>query len=136
MSIRRAVVLLTLLLPVFLLTAGCASTGARYPDVPRDVINRAMLTEAETLSAYEAVRRFRPMWLRSVRGQDSFVSQGRRGLRVYVDGVAAGGIGALRDLDANLVEEMRYLDKREATTRFGTDHAEGAILVTTRRGPG
>jgi hypothetical protein len=39
-------------------------------------------------------------------------------------------------LEANVIEEMRFLDKREATTRFGTDHAEGAILVTTRRGPG
>ncbi|NIP81205.1 MAG: hypothetical protein GWM90_19100 [Gemmatimonadetes bacterium] len=94
-----------------------------------------MLQEVESLTALDAIRRYRPMWLRTTRGQDSFTSQGRRGLRVYMDDVQYGGLESLQNLGVTNIEEMRFLDKREATTRFGTDHAEGAILVTTRRGP-
>jgi hypothetical protein len=133
MSTHRALPITAFLFPLLLLT-GCASAGTQHPDVPRDRISREMLAEAESLTAFQAVRRFRPMWLRSNRGQDSFTSQGRRGLRVYVDNVAAGGVRALHDLNSNVIQEMQFLDKRDATTRFGTDHAEGAILVTTRRG--
>lgn len=122
------------LLPIVLLLTGCASTGAAYPDVPRDEITREMLVEAESLSAFQAIRRYRPMWLRTTRGQDSFVAQGRRGVRVYIDDVQADGLAALQRLDATMVEDMEFLDKREATTRYGTDHAEGAIVVRTRRG--
>lgn len=117
--------------------AGCASTPDPYPDVPRDLITRDMLRQAQetgAVNALDAVRRYRPMWLRTTRGQDSFVSQGRRGLRVYLDEVQYGGVSSLRDMDLRTIEELHFLDKREATTRFGTDHAEGAILVVSRRG--
>ena len=31
------------------------------------------------------------------------------------------------------IEEIRFLDKREATLAFGTNHAEGALLILTRQ---
>lgn len=118
---------------LLMLAAGCASTGSEERDrQPRDVLTRAQLDAVDHLTAFDAIRRFKPLWLRTERGQDSFVSQGRRGLRVYIDRVFFGGVESLRNIDVRNVEEIRFLDKRKATTEFGTDHAEGAILITTR----
>lgn len=101
----------------------------------RDVLTEAELADAQHLDVYDAVRRLRPVWLRSQRGQDSLTPRAaaRRGVRVYLDGVHFGDIDALRNLNVADVREIRHLDAREATQRYGIDHAEGAILVTTGR---
>jgi hypothetical protein len=85
------------------------------------------------MNAFDAIRQLRPQWLRSSRGQSSVSasSEQRRGVRVYVDGILLGGAGDLRTLDVRAIHAARFLDSREATTRFGTNHAEGAIVVTT-----
>lgn len=116
---------------VLVLGPACASTGGGS-DSDRAVLTRAQLEPVEYLSAYDAIRRYRPIWLRTERGQDSFTSQGRRGLRIYQDGVFIGGTPVLQNLQVREIEEIRFLDKRQATTRFGTDHAEGALLIMTR----
>lgn len=112
-------------------TAGAPASGDRGDD--RDVLTRAQLEEVSYLNAYDAVQRLKPIWLRTERGQDSFITQGRRGLRVYVDGIPYGEKESLRTIQVQTIEEIRYLDKREATRRFGTDHSEGALLILTRR---
>ena len=111
----------------------CATAGAPGEGGDRDVLTRAQLEEVSHLNAYDAVRRLKPIWLRTERGQDSFLAQGRRGLRVYVDGIPYGDKESLRTLQVQTIEDMRYLDKREATRQFGTDHSEGALLIRTRR---
>lgn len=121
-----------LALTVLVFAPGCASSGAGDGGQSRDVLTRAQLEGFDHLNASEAIRRYRSLWLRSSRGQDSFEAQGRRGVRVYVDDVFFGNAETLVDIDVSNVEEIRFLDKRRATTRFGTDHAEGAILVTLR----
>jgi hypothetical protein len=39
----------------------------------------------------------------------------------------------LRSIRAGDVEEARFLNARDATTRYGTDMTAGAIEVVTRR---
>ena len=112
---------------------GCASTGGGPSGSDRDVLVRAQLDPVDFMSAYQAVQRLKPNWLRTERGQDSFVTQGRRGVRVYVDGVYFGNRESLKSLQVQNIEEIRYLDKREATLEFGTDHGEGALVILTRR---
>jgi hypothetical protein len=46
------------------------------------------------------------------------------------------GIEALRDLPVEVVQEIRYMNSRDATMQYGTDHGSGAILVTTKNGGG
>lgn len=115
---------------------GCASSGTGDREAPRDrdVITRSQLEGLDHLSAYEAVRRLRPVWLRTGRGADSFDAgiQGRRGVRVYRDGAYVGLVDELRQIPVREIQEIRYLDPRQATMRFGTDHTDGALLVTTR----
>lgn len=129
----RIVTWLMLAAAVLVLATGCASTASDGQErQPRDVLTRAQLDAVDHLNAFDAIRRYKPLWLRTKRGQDSFVSQGRRGLRVYVDRVFFGGVASLRNIDVRNIEEIRFLDKRKATTELGTDHAEGAILISTR----
>lgn len=132
-SRSSGVLRLVLAVAVLALIPACAATGSGGERQSRDVLTRTQLDDVDHLSAFDAVRRYRPLWLRTERGQDSFMTQGRRGLRVYVDRVFFGGVASLHDLDVRNIEEIRFLDKRKATTEFGTDHAEGAILISTRR---
>jgi hypothetical protein len=87
----------------------------------------------EDLSVFEAIRRLRPTWLR-YRGQSVVTSPEREGLRVYLDGSFYGNADAVGQLRVSDVEEIRFLDAREATLRFGTGHTVGAILVSSRKG--
>lgn len=58
---------------------------------------------------------------------------GQSEIAVYVDGNRAGGVDELRQLPASLVVSIEYLDGPSASIRFGTGHAQGAIVVTTGR---
>jgi hypothetical protein len=118
---------LAILVLIALGTASCASAGSgRSTTGTSDRIGPEELENLGQLDAYEAVQRLRPQWLR-VRGSSSFNQ--RQGVRLYVDGVPRGYAGELASFRADIVESMRFLDGREATTRYGTDHGNGAILV-------
>jgi hypothetical protein len=82
------------------------------------------------LNIYEAIRRLRPAWLRP-RGQAVLTGPDRESLRVYLDRQIFGDIESLTNLMVRDVREIRYLDARQATLRFGTDHTLGAIVVIT-----
>lgn len=75
--------------------------------------------------------------LRGLRGR-LLAPQGPDRMRtpaVYLDGVPLlGGLADLAAIRADAVGEVRFLSPIEATTRFGTGHTAGAILVTTVRG--
>lgn len=112
--------------------SGCATSGAAGSGSGnRDVISAEQLREMDDLSAYRAIQRLRPQWLRA-RGRSSIENQSAEGVRVYVDDVRQSGVESLRTLQVIDLEEIRFLDAREATTRFGIDHGNGAIAITTR----
>jgi hypothetical protein len=46
--------------------------------------------------------------------------------------VRHGGLDFLQTIRVEMVEQMEYLDASDATTRFGTGHGGGAIVVLTR----
>ncbi|MCC6774419.1 MAG: hypothetical protein IT360_24760 [Gemmatimonadaceae bacterium] len=98
-----------------------------------NVIIEAEIAASGATSAMEAVQRLRPAMLRS-RGAGSSVSNpGGDPIAVYVDGVRAGGPEALNNVTGLSVKEIRFIGAADATTRFGTGHVSGAILVTTKR---
>lgn len=126
---RRRVVLMAGILG--LLTA-CASRGST-PSTDFDLLTADQLEPYSHLNAYDAIRKARPQWLRSARGRSSVLESAseRRGLRVYVDGILFGGAADLRSLEVRGLQELRFLDAPAATLRYGTNHAEGAIVITT-----
>ena len=85
---------------------------------------RAELEPLGQMSALQAVERLRPRWTQS-RAGDSPV--------LYVDGARRSSVNDLQSIRLNDVEQMEYMSASDATTRYGTGHAGGAIMVTTRR---
>lgn len=122
---------------VLLASVGCSTGGGggeseAVTSSTRNLITEADLEGMDQLSAYEAIRRLKPTWLR-YRGQSVLLGPGREGLRIYVDGTYFGDAETLGNLRVQNVQEIRFLDARQATLRFGTGHTVGAILITSRR---
>ena len=108
----------------------CASSGTgSSTQGSANVITSEELETVEELNSYQAVQRLRPNWLR-VRGRVSMYSQ--QGIQVYVDGVHRGYVDELASIRAMTVQRMERLSSSQATSRYGTDHVDGAILVTMR----
>lgn len=126
--------LCTATLLLLLATACSPSSGANDPTPRRMVgeITRVELEGTSFLDAYSAVAQLRPAWVHprpalSIVGSDPFPV-------VYVDGLARGSVDELRRLATSEIERLSYLSPSDATTRFGTGHTSGAILVTTVSG--
>ena len=117
-----------------LILAGCASAGGRDASQRRD---RTLLTAEDlrgtpALNLYEAIRMQRPQWL-TKRGVLSARPGGDGDIVVYQDGVRTGGPEVLRRLPPEAIESVHFMAAADATTRFGTDHPHGAIIVVSRR---
>lgn len=117
------------------LSASCsgstAGTAAPPPSTSSSAILEPELADVSHLSAYDAIRRLRPNWLK-VRGVGTFSRQQSSGIRLYVDGARRSDFDDLRNIRASNIREIRYLDSRQATARYGTDDGDGAILVSTK----
>jgi hypothetical protein len=117
--------------------SGCAtsapSASGESGSRDRNLITKADMEGMDQLNALEAIRRLKPQWLQH-RGRSVLVGTGREGLRVYMNRHFFGEAEALNTLMARDIQEIRYLDARQATLRFGTDHTMGAIVITTGGG--
>jgi GDP-D-mannose dehydratase len=119
------------LLLVITLTA-CASTGEpRAPRASRNVLTYEEISRSNASTAFEAIRQLRPEYLRT-RGAQSVQNPSAEYAVVYVNGVRAGDLGMLHSIRATDIQEVRYMNASEATTRYGTGHAGGVIEVRTR----
>jgi hypothetical protein len=117
-------------LSLLLLVACASSPSGSTRD--RTLITQREIEESALLDAFEIVRALRPEFLRT-RGTSSFRVTDPVEAQVYVDGVRTGNPDTLRRLPRDVLREIRYIDAREATTRYGTGHGAGAILVATKR---
>jgi len=123
--------------PIFLvgalLTAGCASSGeSGGTSRDRNLITQTELMEVPHSTIYEAVRALRPRWLQARSGA-TLRSREPQTAMVYIDGQLRGGLAEMWNLLPTEVSELRYMSASDATTRFGTNHIGGAIVITTRR---
>jgi hypothetical protein len=122
-----------LALSLALLLGACASSGERSSAGGSGAITLEMIQDlsSSVSDAHQVVNRLRPQWLRS-RGATSIRNPQPQYPVVYLDGTRYGPIGILRQIDANSVNEIRFISSSAATTRFGTGHMAGAILVASR----
>lgn len=110
--------------------AKAANAEAAPQRSDRNVLAAEEIMKTGQATAYRAIQAARPQWL-IARRQGS--SSGRvETIKVYVAGNRYGEAGALEQITAASVKELRYLDSRDATTRYGTGHGSGAIMVTLR----
>lgn len=120
-----------LLALIALAATGCATTGAADDGRSRNVITAEEIREVQALTAYDAVQRLRPAFLRRgrVNLQDDTVTYPI----VYLDDLRMGPVDELRRIRAAEVVRIEYLSGSDATMRFGTGHSGGALIVTSRR---
>jgi hypothetical protein len=114
-------------------SGGASPSGTSAPRADRNVITRAQIESANAQDMYEVIQRLRPEYLRAQRGTSSMNREPDMAV-VYVNGVRQGEPGLLRAMRPAEVEEVRFINAADATTRFGTGHAGGVIEVKTRSG--
>lgn len=126
-----------------LVTVGCGGGGAGGPQTaaprtvrgPADVIIEAEIRTSAYQNALEIVRNLRPRMLipRGAGPDASGLGAASIPIVVYQDDVRLGEVSSLINIPADRVTEIRFINARDATTRYGTGHSSGVILVTTRR---
>jgi len=123
---------LSLLIGVLVSFSACIQNmGQARPARSTGDITRADLDDASYTSAHHAIERLRPSWLRR-HGARTLSNPDPRPV-VWVDGIRLGRIEELLNIRAETVEIISLLSPIDATTRFGTGHASGALVVRTRR---
>jgi hypothetical protein len=126
------------LLALLLTLTGCGAASTRTAGTARDpdIISIEELDGRNYASAFEAVQSLRPQWLR-VRPPTSLNvsrAQAEAGeLVIYVDNIRFGDVRSLQGLPVNQLESLERVEASDATQRWGTGHASGAIAIITRR---
>jgi hypothetical protein len=116
-----------------LLSTACA-TGSRSEEPARSstFISLEDIQASSASNAFELVQQIRPQWLRG-RGATSLQDPQPILPVVYLGEMSFGPVESLRGFAIQGIEELRFIDARTATTRFGAGHAGGVIQVVPRR---
>ncbi len=116
-----------------LLAAGCATSGAGSGEPRRDrnLLTSEDMAPMESFTAWEAVQRLRPMWMRPGGIRNSANPAGHYP-HVFVDGSPFGPMDSLRSFRVVNIEEMRYINPTDSTIRYGGQYQGGVILVTMK----
>ena len=109
----------------------CAAASGGGSGGSSSVITAEEIEPLTVTTAYEVVQRLRPQWLNR-RSTPTMANPDGAEPVVYLDGMRAGDLDELRRIRAERVTRMEYMRPSDATSRFGTNHTGGAILVTTR----
>lgn len=100
----------------------------------RNVLLRTELNDVQQaeMNAFQAIRQFRPNMLTGTNAASMGGAYGP-GITVFLNGNKQGGLEALSNIRMIEVEKIEYINGSEATQRFGTGYAGGALLVTRRK---
>jgi len=133
--LRRSLVAALLLVA----TGACASSGISAAGTSssssRSVITEAELQGSGTETAYDAIRRLRPEFLRARPAQsydlqtDRDVAAKAPAPALIVNGQRAGELSDLRQVAATSLKSVRYYSIEEAKRKFGMQFQGGAIEV-------
>jgi len=119
---------------LLLITAlGCttSSGGSREPGRDRNVLTSEEMATMESFTAWDAVQRLRPMWMRPGGIRNSANPAGHFP-HVFVDGAPYGPMETLRGFRVVNIETMRYISPTDATIRYGGQYQGGVILVNIK----
>lgn len=116
-----------------LAAVACASAGGRKARLAtHNVITADEIAHVGATTALEAIQRLQPRMLEKQRGPSSINFEDQAQIMVYVDGSRLGGIESLTLIQSAAIVEIRFLSASEATIRYGSGNAAGAIVITTR----
>lgn len=126
---RQGLALATALL---LVAAACATSGNSSRSGSSDLITQEELRSLEDMTAYRAIERLRPTWLRS-RGPVNLRGGSGSLPAVFLDGSNHGGLASLRQMSLENIGSIQFMNSSDATTRYGTGYPSGIIHVRSRR---
>jgi hypothetical protein len=113
---------------ISMLTLGACASGSGGSSAPRSSPNQIEASELtgqySTMSVYEAIGRLRPTWFRTRATEAEAVAR--------VDNQNYG-LSYLRSLPAEDVATLNFVNRRDATFRFGGRWDGPVIQVTTLR---
>jgi hypothetical protein len=113
-----------------LLLTACAAQSTAARGGQRNLLTSADLARAGDVSLFEAIRMLRPTYL-EVRPASMAGTTQAAPIQVYVGSLQMmEGVEHLREIMAKNVQEVRFLEPREANARFGGNHGTGALLIT------
>ena len=119
-----------IILAIVIASTGCGSAGSSTRSrTDRSVITQEQIAQHHFTNAYEAVEALHSNWL-ITKVTDSFTAVSP--IRVYVNATFFGGVETLRTINPNTIRSIQHFDGGAATARWGLDHGQGVILVTTR----
>ena len=128
----------TLMCAMALMLVACGGGGAGTTAQPNtqsrpvrgssDIITEAEINVGVYQNALEVVQSLRPTMMRPRQG-----GANAQAVMLYLDGVKMSDLAGLSTVPADRVTEIRFINARDATTRWGTGHDSGVILVTTKR---
>ena len=120
---------------VLLFTAALAACAPApfngSPSPGRNVLFAPEIVQSRVLDTYQAVTQLRPEFLKM--REPYLRSPKAASLRVYLDEIDIGGIDALRSIPIEQVTAIRYIGATDAQFRWGGEHPQGVILVSTTR---
>jgi outer membrane cobalamin receptor len=128
--LRRIAVLATVVVASACVRGNSGGTSVHGSN---EVISRAEIAKTQAQTAYDAVQKLRPAFLRS-RGATSLLLPAEQEPVVYLDDRRMGGVSFLRDIPVADVFEIRYLSAAQAQLRWGSGHASGVIQVISVKG--
>lgn len=130
MSVRTRAPLV--LFPLLVVLAACASGGGDGgPRRDRNLITLEELEDLQQFTLLDAIRRLRPRWLQVSRAVNTRGNP-QEFPRVIMDRIPQGELEALGQISVSDVLEVRFLSAADATLKYGTGYAAGAIEVTRR----
>lgn len=114
------------------LLLGCASAGGGSGGYAATVLTGDEIRETRAANVWDALMQLRPQWLRA-RGTSSLIDQTSNEAVVFVQGVPYGEVTSLQSMNVDQVRRVEFINARDATTRYGTNHAGGIIWVDLDR---
>jgi hypothetical protein len=112
---------------------GSATTeGGSDPVVAAGSLTGTQVRQTSAENLYDALLELRPQWLRP-RPRSSMRYREAAEPVVYLYGLRYGSSRTLYDIHVSTVRSVQYVSPLDATTRYGTDHSGGVILVDLDR---
>jgi hypothetical protein len=119
------------------------SSAATTPTTRRgnaELITQDEISAAGVRNALEVIQRVRPSMLRP-RGSSTNQSASPDysqattiSIVVYMDDIRLGEASQLSSVSVDNIREIRFINARDATTRWGTGHTAGVIQVVSKAG--
>ena len=115
-------------------SSGIASTRPRTGGQDLILESEIAARAGEATNALQIIMKLRPQMLRS-RGVISPNDANSEATmpKIYVDNVSYGNVESLSNINATQIQEIQYIKATDATTRWGTGHTGGVILVITKK---